>query len=129
MRHARRWIDVILTVASLFTVSGCGGAGSIPSVDSSKTEAKVTGTVKVHGQPMKGGTISFDPTTGGRTDVSAKTVPVKDDGTFEVTTFLGHNAVRIAGPAVTKEPTLGYATKVIEVTSGDNKVDLDFPPK
>ena len=58
----------------------------------------------------------------------AQTAKVKSDGTYEVTTNVGHNVVRILGPAVKKEPTLGYVSQTIDVKSGENKIDLDFPP-
>ena len=57
-----------------------------------------------------------------------KALPVKADGTFEGTTLVGQNAARILGPAVTKDPSLGYATKSVDVKPGDsNSFDLDFP--
>ena len=37
--------------------------------------------------------------------------------------------VNVSGPAITKEPQLGYAPKRIDVTSGDNKLDIELPPK
>jgi len=115
-----------MTAASLFASSGCGN--DVPSVDKSTAEAKVAGTVKVHGQTAKGGEVMFDATNAARKESSSKTAKIKDDGTYEITTFVGHNTVKISGPAVKKEPMLGYSSQTIEVKHGENKIDLDFPP-
>jgi hypothetical protein len=124
MRVARHWLSSSLMLVSMAVVSGC--SGEVP-LDTTTTEGTVKGTIKVRGKTMRGGSVTLDPTGGRKTVEGAKTFPVKDDGTFEGTTIIGKNRVRIGGPAITKEPTLGYASKEIEVKSGDNPVDLDFP--
>ena len=68
----------------------------------------MTGTVTIRGKPMKGGEITFDPANYQRKDAAKRTGKINDDGTYEVTTLVGHNTVLLSGPAITKEPNLGY---------------------
>ena len=56
-------------------------------------------------------------------------VIILNNGAYEITTLQGENTVNVSGPAITKEPQLGYAPKRIDVTSGDNKLDIELPPK
>jgi len=107
-------------------VAGCGE--DKPSVASSTQEAKVTGTVTIRGKPMKGGEIIFDPSNYQRKDAAKRTGKINGDGTYEVTTLVGHNSVTLQGPAITKEPNLGYAAQTIEVTSGSNTLNIELPP-
>jgi len=125
MRFARLWSVASLSLVAL-VVAGCGEGK--PSVASSTQEAKVTGTVTIRGKPMKGGEIIFDPANYQRKDAAKRTGKINDDGTYEVTTLVGHNTVLLQGPAITKEPGLGYANKTIEVESGGSKLDIELPP-
>jgi hypothetical protein len=126
MRFARSWSLASLAAVAL-VVAGCGE--DKPSVESSAQEGTVTGTVKIRGKPMKGGEITFDPTNYQRKDAKQRTGKIGDDGTYSVSTLVGHNAVRVLGPAITKEPSLGYAAQTLEVTAGSNTLDIDLPPK
>ena len=126
MHQIHRWIRVSLVVLTLSAFSGCGGGGgdSFAPADSTE-EAKVSGTVKIHGKPMSGGQISFSPPA----NVAAKEAEVKSDGTFEVTTLVGKNSVRISGPAVTKEPELAYESVTVDVPSGgSSSLVVEVPP-
>src|SRR5947209_7050582 len=104
MHRAQRGIGVSMAVASLIALWGCGGG---PSATSSRTEAQVTGTVKIRGKPMKTGEITFNPTNSARADVTPRTAPIKPDGTYEASTLVGRNLVKITGPQILKEPELG----------------------
>jgi len=126
MRFARFWSVASLAVLAL-VIAGCGEGK--PSVTSSTQEGTVTGTVRIHGKPMKGGEITFDPSNYQRPDAKLRTGKIGDDGTYSVSTLVGHNAVKVLGPAITKEPSLGYAGQTIEVTSGSNTLDIELPPK
>ena len=67
-------------VALLLVVfGGCGG--NTPSVSVSTTPVK--GKVTYKGQPLTGGTISFEPENSGREAFG----DIKSDGTFELTTY------------------------------------------
>jgi hypothetical protein len=121
-----------VAVVSLIAASGCGGgnppAGApSPGEASSTAEAKVTGTVKIHGLAMSGGKITFDPSNPQRKNAQVRAAEVHSDGSFEITTLVGPNTVRISGPAVKKDPGLGTATKTVDVTSGENRIELSFP--
>lgn len=96
-------------------------------MDNTTTEGKVKGTVKVNGAPMKGGEITFDPSSSRRVQAGPKTASVNADGTYEIATLVGKNDVRISGPAVTKQPELGYVTKTVDVAAGRSAIDLEFP--
>jgi hypothetical protein len=106
---------------------GCGSGGA-PSASSSTSEAKVTGTVKVKGKPMTSGTVTLDPSNYARANANPRTGEIKPDGTYEVTTLVGMNTVRVAGPEITKNPGLGYANETIDVPSGGMTHDIVLPP-
>ncbi len=106
---------------------GCGSGA--PSVETSNSEAKVTGTIKVHGKPMHGGEITFDPANYQRTDATPRIAKVGLDGTYEISTLVGQNSISVTGPAIDKEPELGYAAQTFDVQSGANTFDVELPPK
>jgi hypothetical protein len=125
MRVSRWWLAPAAATALSVAASGCSGK---PSVDSSTAEAKVTGTVKVNGKPMTSGTVTLDPSNYARENAEARTSAIKSDGTYEVTTLVGKNAVRVAGPEITKNPGLGYANETIDVPSSGMTHDIVLPP-
>lgn len=122
----RQWIWVPVAAALLGSCPGCSGR---PSVDSSTTEAKVTGSVRIRHKPMTEGEITFDPSNYKRKDEPPRSAKLKSDGTYEITTLTGLNTVTIAGPAIAREPELGYAGKTLDVQSGTNSLDIDLPPE
>ncbi|MDR3634498.1 MAG: hypothetical protein P4L84_11895 [Isosphaeraceae bacterium] len=126
MRRVQGYLGTTFAAIALAGVPGYGGDGT-RAVDRSSTEVKVSGTIKVKGAPMRGGEVTFSPLSAGRVTGGGKAAKVNNDGTYEVTTFVGHNDVRISGPALKKEPMLGYATKSIDVPSAGGPVDLEFP--
>src|SRR5262249_35459456 len=99
-----------------------------PAVDTSTAEAKVTGTVKVHGKPMTSGTVTLDPSNYARASAGPRTGEIKSDGTYEVTTLVGKNLVRVNGPEMMKNPGLGYANGPIDVPSGGMPKHTTLPP-
>jgi hypothetical protein len=125
MRISRWWSAPAAATALSVAAWGCSGT---PSVTSSTAEAKVTGTVKVNGKPMTSGKVTLDPSNFARENANARTGEIKSDGTYEVTTLVGKNVVRVAGPEITKKPGLGYANETIEVTSGGMTHDIVLPP-
>lgn len=127
MRRERAWAGIAL--ASTLTIApwGCGGE-SKPAAESSMTEAKVHGTVKARGKPMTDGEVTFNPANYLRKDVPSRKAAIKKDGTYEVTTLVGRNSVGIGGPALEKDPQLGYAALAYDVKSGDNTFDIELPP-
>jgi hypothetical protein len=126
MRVLRWWLTTAAATALSVVAWGC--SDGTPSVDSSTAEAKVTGTVKIHGKPITSGTVTFDPTNIARANAGARTGEIKSDGTYEVTTLVGKNLVQINGPEITKNPGLGYANYTVDVPSGGTTYDIILPP-
>ena len=125
MRVSRWWLT--RAAATAFSVAAWGCSDGTPSVDSSTDEAKVTGTVKVNGKPMTSGTVTFDASNIARTG-AARTANIKSDGTYEVSTLVGKNILRVNGPEIAKNPGLGYANETIDVPSGGTTHDIILPP-
>jgi hypothetical protein len=126
MKRAWQWVGSTLSLTLLVASWGCSEK---PSVDTTNAEAKVTGKVTIRGKAMNGGEITFDPANYLRADVPSRSSKIKEDGTFELTTLQGRNSVLIKGPAITKEPQLGYAALVFEIKPGDNPIDIKLPPE
>lgn len=129
MQGMRNGVGVALVMGMLIAPWGCDGGGGAPPVESSLAEAKVRGTVKARGKLVTNGEVSFNPANAARKDVPTRSAPISKDGTYEITTLVGRNAVRIAGPTVAKDPQLGYAGLTYEVKAGDNTYDIDLPAK
>jgi hypothetical protein len=123
MRRARR-VGAWLIAGSLLAASaGCGDGK--PAVDTSTTEAKVTGKVTVKGKAATRGKVTLDPSNSSRKDVAARSSPIGKDGTYEVTTLVGANAVSVDG---TGDPAAGtYNTTTFDVQSGTNTLNLELP--
>jgi hypothetical protein len=126
MRVSRRWLTS--AAATALSVAAWGCSGGTPSVDTTTAEAKVTGTVKVHGKAMTSGTVTLDPSNYARANAGPRTGEIKSDGTYEVTTLVGKNLLRVNGPEILKEPGLGYANETIDVPSGGMTKDINLPP-
>ena len=115
--------------AALAVVAACWGCSGTPAVVSSETEAMVKGTVKAYGKPITAGEVVFDPSNYKRTEAPERTAKIQKDGTYQVTTLVGENSVRVSGPAVEKDPDLGYANLKFDVQSGENTYNIELPPK
>jgi hypothetical protein len=126
MRRARSWVTLAWASTLLVAAWGCSDT---PSVDTTTAEGNVSGTVRVRGQPMAGGEISFDPSNVERKDEKPRKATIGPDGKYSVTTLQGQNTARISGAMVKKEPQLGYGIHTIDVKAGDNPFDIDLPPK
>lgn len=109
---------------ALLGAAGCDDGR--PAMDTSRTEARVTGTVKVQGKPAQGGgQIAFDPSNAER-QVGAFVFPVGPDGTYSAKTFTGDNIVRFSGPMIKEHPELALATRYCPLAGGDNVLDFDL---
>jgi hypothetical protein len=126
MRVSRRWLTT--AAATALSVAAWGCSDGKPAVDSSTTEAKVTGTVKVYGKPMTSGTVTLDPINYARANAGTRKGEIKSDGTYEVTTLVGKNRVMVDGPAIIKNPEVRYANYTVEVPSGGTTYDIILPP-
>ena len=90
--------------------------------------AVVRESVTVNGKPMTSGTVTLDASNYVRENAGPRTGDIKPDGTYEVTTLVGKNTVRVAGPEITKNPGLGYANETIDVPSAGMTHDIVLPP-
>ena len=126
MSVSRWWLTRAAAMALSVAAWGCSDGA--PSVETSTAEAKVTGTVKVNGKPMTSGTVTLDPSNARGKSVGQRTGEIKSDGTYEVTTLVGKNSVRVSGPEITKNPGLGYANETIDVPSSGTTHDIILPP-
>ena len=108
-------------------MAGNLGCGNAANHETATTEAKVSGIVTIRQTPTKGVEVIFIPTNAIPGKAGARTAIVNSDGTFEITTIVGHNDVRLGGPITKKEPTLAYATKAVEVLATGTVANLDFP--
>ncbi len=123
---ARRALSGSLAAILAVAIWGCGE--DKPAAESSTAEAKVTGKVMIHGKPMTSGELRFNPQNYVRKDAQVRKATINKDGTYEVTTLVGQNAVSISGPEITKEPQLGYGAQTIDVKDGTNTLDIVLPP-
>jgi len=106
-----------------FTLPGCGDGK--PWVDTSLTEATVSGIVTVKGKPASGGTILFNPSNSGRI-VATKTAQIGPDGAYTIKTFTGVNQVSFDGEVASKNRGVGLLKESCDVARGDNKADFDL---
>jgi hypothetical protein len=125
MRCSRSWLTTACASTLFVAIWGCDGT---PSVDTTTAEANVSGVVKVRGKPMDGGEIRFDASNNQRADATPRKAKIGSDGTYSITTLQGQNTARISGPAVKKEPQLGYGMHTIDVQPGENTFNIDLPP-
>jgi hypothetical protein len=113
---------LILTFWSLSALPGCGDGK--PSVDTSLTEATVTGVVTVNGIPATAGTIFFNPSNSGRL-VPTKSADIGPDGRYTIKTYTGDNRVTYGGEVAAKNTGVGLRKDYANVQSGENKFDFD----
>ena len=104
-------------------LQGCGDGK--PWVDTSLTEATVTGTVSVKGTPATGGKILFNPSNAGRI-VPTRTADIGPDGSYTIKTLTGDNRVTFDGEVATKNVGVGLIKEYANVESGENHFDFDL---
>jgi hypothetical protein len=143
-RLVATWVSGVAVAAVLAGLAGCKQSGAEFKV------APVKGKVTHQGQPVKGGSITFQPVgvEGAKAGVKGKpaTGEVKDDGTFVLSTYgKGDGAVvgkhrvmympTIAGAQSYDEkpkpsPYAGLAPKEkeVEVKSGPNEIAIELVP-
>jgi hypothetical protein len=102
---------------------GCGDGK--PGVDTSLTEATVTGIVSVKGKPVEGGTILFNPGNSERL-VASKSAPIGKDGSYSIKTYTGGNQVSFDGEVASKNRGVGLIKEFVDVRPGSNKADFDL---
>jgi hypothetical protein len=119
---ARIRVSLPLLAAAL-SIAGCGDGK--PWVDTSLTEATVSGIVSVRGKPASGGTILFNPSNSGRI-VPTKTATIGPDGSYTIKTYTGVNQVSFDGEVASKNLGVGLVKESCDVVRGENKADFDL---
>jgi hypothetical protein len=109
--------------ALLAILPGCGDGA--PPVDSSTTEATITGIVTYKGKPVEAGDIVFDPSNYLR-KVGDRSAPIGADGHFTAKTYTGSNRIKVGGALLTAHPELRFMKKFMEVESGENAADIEL---
>jgi hypothetical protein len=127
MSRIIRVITRACTIAMPMVFLGCGGLGSTPDTTSSTETGQVKGRVTVGGKPLAKAEVRFNPSNLNRKDAPAVIVPIKADGTYELTTLVGQNQISLAGPGVATIPRLSYYSKPLDVKPGSNEYDIAFP--
>ncbi len=112
-----------MTFLGLATVPGCGDGK--PNVDTSLTEATVSGVVSVKGVPATAGTILFNPSNSGRI-VSTRTAEIGPDGSYTIKTYTGDNQVTFSGEVASKNTGVGLMREYASVQAGSNKINYDL---
>src|SRR5262249_7504841 len=105
-----------VTFLSWAAIPGCGDGK--PSIDTSLTEATVTGVVSVKGVPATAGTILFNPSNSGRI-VPTRTAEIGPDGTYTIKTYTGDNQVTFGGEIAKKHMGLGLMREYASVHAGE----------
>ncbi len=126
MRHARWRLGVLTGVTSLVCAWGCGEGK--PSVESSTTEATVTGKVTIRGKLATRGTVSFNPANYQRKYEIPRGAEIRKDGSYTVTTLIGGNVVFVETPETVRDPKLNTFSQSFNVESGTNTFNIELPP-
>ncbi len=113
----------LLAVLASATLHGCGDGK--PRVDTSLSEASVSGTVSVKGSPATGGKIQFNPSNSGRI-VPTRVAEIGPDGSYKIKTLTGDNRVTFDGEVATKNVGVGLVKEYASVGSGENHIDFDL---
>ncbi|WP_169978104.1 hypothetical protein [Tautonia rosea] len=121
----RRWIQLASAALVGGVVIGCGSGK--PPVETSTTEATVTGTVTIHGKTPKQGRIVFDASNHLRKDVPLRDAPIGPDGTYTITTVIGGNRIRVESPETMSNRELADTEDYLEVQPGENRKDISLP--
>jgi hypothetical protein len=123
MRLSLRPIGLPLLAAVLFCF-GCGGSLGNSEASSSRTVASVKGKVIFKGKPLAKAEIRFNSANINRKSAATATATIGDDGSYEVSTLVGHNIVTLGGRALGKNTRLQYTVKSFEVKEGENTFDV-----
>jgi hypothetical protein len=115
-------LAVLLALA--LALGGCGSGA--PPASSSTEQAKVKGKLTLKGNPLGKVEVRFDASNINRTATAMAVT--NDDGSYEVTTVVGENTITLGGPGASQHSKeLTYFNKLVEVTSGENTVDITIP--
>jgi hypothetical protein len=114
----------------LMACGGCDPHAGAPRVSGSLREATVKGTVRIHGKPVKNGSVTFNCVNIRRPDATPPRAPINRDGTYAIKTLVGENYVEVSCRELTtpKNRVLADTQIPVMVQAGENTIDLDLPP-
>jgi hypothetical protein len=94
-------------------------------------EANVKGTVRARGKPVNNGRIRFHAANIRRPGASDREVQIEKDGTYTTKAFIGQNQVGVTCKELNASQLRQFRddTQSVMVKSGENTIDIDFPPK
>ena len=114
----------VALIAAACALAGC--TEGRPYIDSSMTEATVSGVVSVRGKPAAAGEIFFNPSNADRI-VPPRSAPIGEGGSYTIKTLTGINQVTFHGEVATKNQGVGLIKEYCEVAAGeDNHFDFDL---
>jgi hypothetical protein len=126
MRQVGRPGGLALAVLLALVFGGCGPGA--PPASSSTEEAKVKGKVTLKGYALGKVEVRFNAANINRKSAPAAMAVTNDDGSYEITTFVGENTITLGGAALSKRSKeLAYFNKSFDVQSGDNTFDIAIP--
>lgn len=117
-----------LALASALLASCAGGCDGVPRASSSTAEGTVTGLVTLAGKPVAGGKLQFNPANSARPTAGVRSADIGPDGRYTARTLVGGNVVTPMIPDLGRKGDARRAVKSIEVTAGENSLDVDIPP-
>ncbi len=120
---AGKWIVFLMSTLVPLLFLGCGDGK--PWVETSLTEAPVSGIVTVRGKPADGGKVLFNANSSGRS-VPIKEAKIEADGSYKVMAYLGVNQVSFDGEVAKKNRGVGLAKDSVEVKRGENTANFDL---
>ena len=125
MRQAGRPGGLALAVLLSLAFGGCDGP---PRASSSTEQAKVKGKLTLQGKPLAKVEVRFNAANINRKSAPMATAVAGDDGSYELTTLVGANMISLGGAALSKQSKkLAYFNKSVDLTAGENTVDLPIP--
>ncbi|WP_422928421.1 hypothetical protein [Singulisphaera sp. PoT] len=115
----------VLIALGLLATAGCAG-NSAPAASSSMEQAQVKGKVTLGGKALGKVQVRFNPANTNRKTAPTAIAETNQDGTYELTTLRGENAVSVGGKPLVKKPQYQYFSKTFDVQSGSNSFDIEL---
>lgn len=127
-RRSRGFATLIAATAGALGVVAIG-CSETPSVETStSTEGVVKGTVTFKGQLATQGKVVFDPSNYARKNVAARSADIQPDGTYQITTLIGQNQVRLEGVSKKMTREDDDMPAFYDVKPGEQTFDIVLPP-
>jgi hypothetical protein len=124
---ARRLVAGWLAFALCLAGVGCN-SGSFTSTQ----QATVSGIVRVRGNPVTNGEITFRSANANRRTAPGRNAPIGKDGRYTITAPVGENSVMVVCKELFKRENQTLLDledgQMVKVGPGENTIDIDLPP-